>query len=591
MSAGIAMAARPDPGLEALRDSWQDAWPRALDLWSRFTKLQEPRWCFTDKEEQAEGLSGSFAMIRFKDHGIVISLRQVRALGLADYAIEILAHEIGHHLYAPGDLHDHARMLARMRAGLPGKEQAADYVANLYTDLLINDRLQRIAELRIAEIYRLLENGSEARSSSKLWTLYMRIYECLWALPRGALASAETDEFLELDATLGARLIRSHAKDWLAGAGRFAVLCWCYLEDGDGAGERDLLRPLLDTEAAGEGGLPAGLTEIDEEELSGAVHPREDESLRDVEQGDGRSEQGSKRPHEHHRSPIDYRELLRSAGVDISEAEATIQYYRERALPHLIRFPERIVGESKDPLPESLETWDFGAPIEELDWFESVLVSPRVIPGATTVRRVHGLTAGSANDKQPLDLYLGVDCSGSMVNPRHSLSYPVLAGAIMVLSALRAGARVMVTLSGEPGRHASTDGFTHDEHAVLKVLTGYLGTGFAFGINRLADAFGKSRQRCRPAHIMILTDTDIFQMLDGGHGRNSGWDIALEALRAAEGGGTMVLHAYGNAQNDKVSRLRGDGWAVHHVTDWPQLVAFARAFAEETYQQVSTRAP
>ena len=43
---------------------------------------------------------------------------------------------------------------------------------------------------------------------------------------------------------------------------------------------------------------------------------------------------------------------------------------------------------------------------------------------------------------QPLDLDLYVDCSGSMPNPQVNVSYLTLAGAIVALSALRAGARV-----------------------------------------------------------------------------------------------------------------------------------------------------
>ena len=56
-------------------------------------------------------------------------------------------------------------------------------------------------------------------SQSRLWTLYMRIYELLWKLPKGKLANGECDARLNQDAQLGARLIRSYAKDWLDGGG------------------------------------------------------------------------------------------------------------------------------------------------------------------------------------------------------------------------------------------------------------------------------------------------------------------------------------------------------------------------------------
>src|SRR6185503_2731150 len=106
------------------------------------------------------------------------------ACRVESFATEVLAHEIGHHVLAPATLTDHARMIARMRWALPTIEQKAPLVANLYTDLLINDRLERSARLRIDHIYRLIATGKKTGAT---WTLYMRIYEVLWNLPRGAL--------------------------------------------------------------------------------------------------------------------------------------------------------------------------------------------------------------------------------------------------------------------------------------------------------------------------------------------------------------------------------------------------------------------
>src|SRR5262245_36411866 len=105
-----------------LHADWAAQWPAALHLWSRFVQLHEPKWCFSEAEETAAQLSDSFAMIRLVDHSIVISIRQVIDKGLQDFAKEILAHEIGHHVYCPADLTDNARMLARVRIGLPTKE-------------------------------------------------------------------------------------------------------------------------------------------------------------------------------------------------------------------------------------------------------------------------------------------------------------------------------------------------------------------------------------------------------------------------------------------------------------------------------------
>lgn len=584
--------------LVKLRNSWLADWESALGIWSSFTKLAQPRWCLTKEDEKRERLTDSFAMIRLDDHAIVIGLRLVKTLKLEKFSLEILAHEIGHHVYTPADLRDNARLIARTRAALPTREQMTGYICNLYTDILINDRLQRSAELDMAGVYKALKPDI----SDRLWTLYMRIYEILWSLSPGSLVDNQTDERIQNDATLGARLVRAYSKDWLDGAGRFAALCLPYLLE---LKKKEVLIPFpwMDADKAGAGAeMPDGLTSIETEEHDGALHPAEDPELTglgdmfdDGEKEGGeqssaaragqRAEKGGKK--DEYRTPRAYAELMKSIGVKVSEKDLTIKYYRERAVPRLIRFPTREIREARDPLPEGLEQWESSSPLSELDWTESIVRSPRIIPGITTVQRTYGSTEGSAPEKAPVDLYLGVDCSGSMANPAYDLSYPVLAGTIIVLSALRAGARVKVTLSGEPGEYSSTGDFIRSEKDILKTLTGYLGTGYAYGISRLDEDIINAKKKDRPTHLLIVTDQDIFHMLEE---TKNGWQMAGQALEIAGGGGTYVLNIHSaDYYSKQIARMQNDGWKVHLVDDWESLVAFAQAFSREKYDKETGR--
>jgi hypothetical protein len=580
-----------------LRSDWSAQWPAALEVWSRFVQLHEPAWCFTAADETAAGLSGSFAMIRLVDHSVVISLRQVTKLGLQQFAKEILAHEIGHHVYCPADLSDNARMLARIRVGLPTKEHVAPFISNLYSDLLINDRLQRTAGLDISGVY--LRLGSECRD--RLWNLYMRTYELLWRLDRGRLAQGEIDERLNQDAQLCARLVRSYSKDWLDGAGRFAALCLPYLLEDEAARMQKLMSIWSDTRCAGNGAIPDGLTEIDDGELTGAVHPADDPELSGVESADETPAAGAlqaesvptgRKTAKNYRQPLDYAEVLAAAGANIDPADITARYYRERAIPHLIPFPVRKLPQATDPLPEGLDVWDVSSPLEQIDWPGTFLSSPRIFPGVTTRARQIGTSPGTDPTTIPVDLYLGVDCSGSMGNPAVHLSYPILAGAIIALSALRSGSRVKVVLSGEPGRTISTAGFECNGATVLKTLTSYLGTGYSFGIHRLAETFDPAMQhahqgRRRPVHMLIVSDNDMFSMLDSKAGKRSGWEVAEEALGLAGGGGTFVLElpeqvrAAQWSQNTSgyVARIRETGWSAAIVSSMEELIEFARNFS------------
>lgn len=582
---------------DALVHQWSEAWPAALAVWSRFVQLHEPTWCFTEAEEAAAQLTGSFAMIRLVDHSVVISLRQVMKQGLQDFAPEILAHEIGHHVYCPADLTDNARTLARMRAALPTKEHLAPFIANLYADLLINDRLQRSSGLDMSGVY--LALGSECRD--RLWTLYMRIYELLWKLDRGRLACGTIESRLNQDAQLGARLIRSYSKDWLDGAGRFAALCFPYLLEDEAARTQQVMSIWSDTRGAGSGAIPDGLTEIDDAELSGVIHPADDPSLSGVETPQtssgsdvkkGKASETGTKTAKTYRQPMEYAEVLRAAGVELDADEVTARYYRERAIAHLVPFPVRKLPQATDPLPEGLDLWDIGTPLDRVDWLATLLAGPQVIPGVTTRQRQYGISQGTGPETLPVDLYLGVDCSGSMGNPAHHLSYPVVAGAIIALSALRVGSRVKVVLSGEPGQTISTPGFEGNAATVLKTLTSYLGTGMSFGIHRLAETFDSatntSRQlQRRPVHMLIVSDNDMFSMLDSESQRRSGWDVARQALEAARGGGTFVLElpehvrssSWGQNTKGYLDRVRQMGWNVAIVSSMEELVDFARQFA------------
>lgn len=589
------MTAAPADDLLA---EWAAQWPAALQVWSRFVQLHAPTWCVTAAEESAAQLSGSFAMIRLVDHSVVISLRQIVDHGLQRFSKEILAHEIGHHVYCPADLTDNARMLARMRIGLPTKEHLAPMVANLYSDLLINDRLQRSAGLDMSGVY--LKLGSECRD--RLWTLYMRIYELLWKLDRGTLAKGDIDSRLNQDAQLGARLVRSYAKDWLDGSGRFAALCLPYLLEDEETRLQRLLSIWHDTRCAGRGAIPDGLTEIDEGELTGAIHPADDPELSGIEQDaadasgqSGKPRQTGVKTAKTYRQPIDYAEVLNAAGAEIDPAEITARYYRERAVPYLIPFPVRRLPQAADPLPEGLDVWDVSAPLEQIDWLGTLLASPHVLPGITTRQRQFGSSPGADPETIPVDLYLGVDCSGSMGNPATHLSYPVLAGAIIALSALRTGSRVKVVLSGEPGRTISTPGFERNSDVILKTLTSYLGTGMSFGIHRLAETFPTNAKSTttptRPVHLLIVSDNDMFSMLDSTADHRSGWEVARQTLELAGGGGTFVLElpvyvrkeAWGQDTAGYLQRISEMGWTASIVSSMEELVEFARHFSRVRY--------
>lgn len=600
-------AARPSP--RSLPPVWQQAWPQALQAWSRYTRLRNPLLCVTSSEALAAGLDGSFAMIRLVDQTVVIDLQQVAEQGLEGCAVQVLAHEIGHHVYAPGSLGDHARCLARVARGLLDRPRHAPLVANLYTDLLINDRLQRSAGLSMDAVFLTLARNAAAPPPGRVWSVYMRTCEILWSLPRQSLClhPALTDD-AEGDAQLAARLVRHYARDWLRGAGGFALLMYPHLVADEQSGADPRVRLWLDTAVAGAGGEVHGLSIALDDEEQLPLHPAHDPALNGGVRVPAVAADGSRiapqdgllhRAGGQTRTPYAFGELLRMTGMQLSQQEATLRYYRELAEPHLVRFPVRPRPRAHDRLPEGLQRWDMGMPLEQIDWLGSVLISPRVIPGVTTVRRSWGSSEGALRKAQPLDLDLYVDSSGSMPNPQSMLSYPALAGAVMCLSALRAGARVQVTLWSSKQQVVSTDGFVRDRAAILRVLTGYFGGGTQFPLPVLRDLHARRRPGDPPCHLMCVSDDGAATMFDTPDERGTpGFEVCATALRQAGGGGTLLLNLPGNWEVQAAQRPQSEyatllqarqlhGWELHNVATLADLLAFARAFSRTHYQPLA----
>jgi hypothetical protein len=573
-------AAKAEP--RDLATQWTAVWPDALGAWSAYTLLREPQFFESDREARPSGMAGQIAAISFDDHRVRVNLATVRKQRLEENALAVLAHEVGHHVYVPGNLTDGGRLFAairRMLTGLP--DEASRLVANLYGDLLINDRLARRAGVDVASVYRKLRQPG---ATSAVWAIYTRAYEHLWRLAPGTLSPDEVSAEQDADAQLVARIVRSFAGQWLKGARRFATVLYKWLAEDE---EKKRAQPyvklgLHDAPHGGEGGeIPDGLAEIDPSEI-GDEDGFDDDILDPLGERKPRDKGRNEPARGQYRQPFEYEQLLKALGLEVTEQEAAVRYYKERALPHLIPFPRRRAPQATEPLAEGWETWTAGDAVEDLDVAGSVVISPVLVPGVTTMRRVYGEVPGSDPARTPVDLDIYVDSSGSMPNPKVDVSYLALAGVILALSALRMGARVQATLWSGPNDFQTTDGFTRDEAKILTVITGFLGGATAFPLHVLRDTYATRKPSDPPAHVAVISDDGVDTILAHDEKRVAGAKIAREALERAKGGGTLVLNL-GNRKLAAAPQLTEIGFRIHSVSAWEDLVAFARAFVRETY--------
>lgn len=592
----------------AVRDAFAAAWEPALAAWSAHTLLREPNVLTSEKEAQKVRMGGQIAAIRLADATILVNLERYLELGLQGCERAILAHEIGHHIYVPGNMADHVRLFAVLRRTLVGlPDPIVALCANLWADSLINDRLVQdggeetaAGPVGIVEVYRRLRlhHGGE---SDRVWRVYARSLEVLWREPRDSLVAADgVSDAEHADAALLARIVRVFARDWIRGGRRYAaVLLRHFAEDlaeaEQRAGQNGLFvrSGLHDTESAGRdqhgesGDLPAGVMQIDPAELEpldGDLLEGAADATGEGDDAAGGGSEGPSRPGGNARPPFEVGQLLRAMGLDVDDHALVTRYYKELAMPHLLPFPSRSQAPAMDEQPEGLDPWEAGDALEKLDLMESLLQSPMLVPGVTTVQRRIGWVPGLEPAPTPLDLDIYVDCSGSMPDPRHSLSYLTLSATVLALSCLRAGGRVQATLWSGPGVFDTTGGFTRDERRVLGMVTGFVSGATAFPLHLLRDTYAARKPHEGEAHVVVISDDGIDTMLaKDEHGR-PGKEVVAEAMARAGGGGTLVLnlgreperYAFCNA-------LSGLGFRIFAVRDWSELVAFSRAFVRERW--------
>lgn len=553
--------------IKRIKEQWLSAWENAVTLWSPYAQLRQPLLCETSQMAEQEGLSSSFAMIRLTDYSVVVSMAQVIKLGLEEFPMEILAHEAGHHVYCPADLTDLGRVIGRIQGAIPGYEQHAPMIANLYEDLLINDRLFREHHLKMDKVYEKVKSGY----ADKFWNFYMRTYEILWALPAQRLTVGPVDTETEGDAILASRVVRNFSREWIRGSGEFASICYRYLlESGTPQSKADIW---LDAAEPGDGKtIPSGLAQGDPDEAAPGSLPGE---LRKPGEGNG-SGSGSS-----YREPYQYGQILRAMGIDLSEQEIAARYYRERAIPYLIKFPSVEMPESEEPLPEGVKEWEAGDAFENLSLFDSLLKSPVLIPGYTTVERTTGTSKGKEPATEPVDLDIYIDSSGSMPDPTVNTSYLTLAGAVICLSALRSGSRVQATLWSGTNEFIKTEGFVRNEKEIMAILTGFFGGATAFPIHVMRETYMNRKPGSRKVHILVISDDGVTTMFDKDEKGNSGRDIAVKALKNCGGGGTFALNIY--SMNSELKEAEKMGWNIYPVTDWEGLMKFSREFVKKHY--------
>ncbi|MFX0100595.1 MAG: hypothetical protein ACFFCS_13555, partial [Candidatus Hodarchaeota archaeon] len=89
---------------DALNKKFEEEWRRARLAWSKYVRLQDPMFLTKLKDLQEKNMVAQIAAFNIADLEIFVNLLEVQDLKVEDLIDVILAHEVGHHVLAPGNL-------------------------------------------------------------------------------------------------------------------------------------------------------------------------------------------------------------------------------------------------------------------------------------------------------------------------------------------------------------------------------------------------------------------------------------------------------------------------------------------------------
>jgi hypothetical protein len=394
----------------------------------------------------------------------------------------LLDHGITHYTFCPWDFQTHLMLYAEAKKVM-GDKESAKQAANYFIDVIADTHCVKKKATEIPELHRNLKKGGVEEVIASL-------YQKIWGIDLGISSSDKKEKGRAEIVRRLARIPYLDRSRWPESIRKFTRS----------------LKPLLvlaqkEQEAKGGKGdsNPQG-----EHDMNHYSYEEIDEGLREYAQKTmGLSE---------------FREVVEDFSAELKEMgygieggmgrgrgthiDADILFYMKLAENYSIPVKRLPLEKTGTLHPHSHSPWEVGTPFQDIDIWTSF---GKIMPGITqTWKKKEGKGRGKIEGTP--DCLIIIDSSGSMINPRKSLSYAVLGAACATNAYLRNNSKVAVyNFSDAPMGGRDILNYTENREDIYRALCKYFGGGTALDLEDIMTLVKGKKE----LDLFIITDMKI----------------------------------------------------------------------------------
>lgn len=394
----------------------------------------------------------------------------------------LLDHGVAHYTFCPWDFQTHLLLYAEAKKIVNDKDLAKQ-VAGYFMDVITDTYCVKTKSTEIPQLHRNLKKG-------KVEEVIASLYQKIWGIDLGIQDSELSDSRNNEIVRRLARIPYLDRSRWPESIQKFARSIKNLLTHEKEEQEK---------RGGNKGNNPQG------------EHNLDNYSFEEIDQGLRDYAKRTMAISEFRDIVEDFSEELKEMGYGMeggmgrgrgSSIDADILFYMKLAETYSIPVKKIKVEKKGNLHPHSHSPWEIGAPFQDVDPWTSF---GKIMPGITQIwKKMEGKGRGKFEGVP--DCLIAIDSSGSMINPRKSLSYAVLGAACATNAYLRNDSKVAVyNFSDAPMGGKDILNFTDKKVDIYRTLCKYFGGGTALDLDDILSLMGGRKN----IDLFIITDMKI----------------------------------------------------------------------------------